>query len=171
MQNVYLGRGHGYEISDRGRCDLFDGFTVIANPLGGHSEVDREKRVFGRQLNGNGGTCYRSHVLSLALRDFGRGLFLLVEHGGGRELWAVPVFYDGGALESAILALPEPIQYALLHNIYRMASEARLQGQSETRDAWAKAHVEKRIKTRRRDNRRYVEIVDPSMLAPVIAAA
>jgi hypothetical protein len=161
MQNTFIATGHGYEKSDRGRCMAFDGFTVLANPLGGFSEADRARRIFPG-ITSAGVTC-ASHTMALAIRSDSsessrHDVYILVQHGGGREVWRLPQFHDGGALQSMILAMPEREQYALIYTLYRLASESRRQGQSETRDEWARAHVEKRIKTRRRDNRRYVEI-------------
>lgn len=142
---------------------LFDGFTIIAAPLPGYDNAGREARVFKRK--GGNGTDYGSHIMALAVPDMtgtyegGRQLYILVSHGGGRELWAIPSFYDGGNFERALLAMPERLQYAALYTLYHMASDARIQAQEETSRKYAKAFVEKRLKTKRRNNRKYVEIM------------
>ena len=149
MENIFIGKGHGYESGSQGRCTAFDGFEIIANPLGGDNAADRESRVFNRKENGNGGTTYASHTVRLAKRGFDRGLFLLIQHGGGREVLALPSFYDGGDLQEHILALPERLQFALLMTLYKTASAAKRQGESETRQTWAQAFADGRIKKRR----------------------
>ncbi len=163
MSAAFIKFGHGYEVSDRGRCEAFDGFDIIAAPL--HQEGEgwqaafgneaREKRIY-RRANGNG-TDYGSHAIKLAKMSGipSSGLYILMHHGGGREVLAVPSFYDGGDLEAAILAMPERLQYALLYTIWSTASNARHEAQKETASKWAQAIADKRI--RRRKGR--VEIV------------
>lgn len=165
MNHTFITRGHGYEQSERyDRCTAFDGYEVIANPLGGFDKAARESRVFNRQPNGYGGTCYGSHSIQLARREGGRKnvLYLLLEHGSGREVWQVPTFYDGGELVQHILAMPERAQYALLYTLYAMGRDSRKQAQEETASKWAHAYVEKRIRKRRasRDRRASVYIDD-----------
>lgn len=166
MYRAFIRKGHGYEGGSRGRCTAFDGFDIIAAPL--HQEGEgwsaafgdkaRESRVF-RMANGDG--CdYGSHAIKLA-RETGRkrGLFILIHHGGGREVLEVPQFYDGGELEAHILAMPERLQYALLHTIYNTANNAREEARAEVRQEWAQAFVEKRIKKRRKAGRVRVDII------------
>lgn len=167
MSAAFIKFGHGYEVSDRGRCEAFDGFDIIAAPL--HQEGEgwqtafgdkaRESRIY-RRANGNG-TDYGSHAIKLArFSDFpSHGLYILMHHGGGREVLAVPKFYDGGDLEAAILAMPERLQYALLYTIWNTARNARQEAQQETAGKWAKAITEKRIRKRRKNGRVSVEIV------------
>lgn len=150
MEKALIALGHGYETGSRGRCTAFDGFTILAAPLDGQDHASREARVFGRKENGNGGVCYGAYTLKLARRDdSSKDLCLLVEHGGGREVWLVPSFYDGGATIEAILAMPERAQFGLLMTMYKLARNARSEAQSETRTEWAQAYVDKRIKKRR----------------------
>lgn len=166
MNRAFIKFGHGYETGDRGRCDAFDGFTILAAPL--HQDGDgwqaafgpkaRESRVFRRQANGMGGVCYGSHAIKLA-EDTHGALHILMHHGGGREVLAVHRFYDGGDLRAAILALPERLQYALLYTVWQTASNARSEAQAETRRDWATAVHEKRIRKRRRGGSVMVEIV------------
>lgn len=146
-QGAFIRRGHGYEVSERGRCEAFDGFEIIANPLGEFDEDARESRVFGRKANGNGGTTYGSHSIKLG-RESGL-LFILMHHGGGREVLALPTFYDGGALEAAILAMPEREQYALLYTIYQTARNARDEASSLATREWKQAIADKRIRRRK----------------------
>jgi hypothetical protein len=167
MQDVLIRTGHGYENhSEKGRCEAFDGFEIIAAPL--HQNGDEWESAFGKKAresrhfprkDGSPGVTYDSHAIKLAKQANDRDFYLLVHHGGGREVWRVPSFYDGGDLADHITALPERLQYALLYTLYKMARESRVQAQTETRREWATAHTEKRIKTKRRNGRRYVEIV------------
>lgn len=150
MQNVLIATGHGYENHPAfGRCTVFDGYEVLANPLGGYDNAARESRVFNRKENGNGGICYGAFSIKLAKREFGRELYILMEHGGGREVWQITQFFDGGGLAAHILAMPERLQYSLLFTIWKTASESRNQGQDETRAKWAQAYVDGKIKKRR----------------------
>lgn len=163
MQNVLIATGHGYENhSTQGRCTAFDGFEVLCNPLGGYDKEDRESRVFGKQANGNGGTTYDAFSIKLAKQEYDRELYILMQHGAGREVWKIPQFYDGGALADHILAMPERVQYALLFSMWKMASEARTQAHNETRAKWAQAYVDGRIKKHRATKTRgaRVEIVE-----------
>lgn len=155
-QAIFIGRGDGYA-----NCKLFDGYEVIVAPLPGYNSAEREARVFKRASGG--GTDYGSHVLALARRDSpyegGNHLYLLVTHGGGRELWRIPSFYDGGDLERHILAMPERLQYALFYTMHNMASSTRYQIADSTARTYAKAFVEKRLKKKKRNNRVTVEIM------------
>ena len=160
--------GTGYQD-----CRAFDGFKIIAAPLPGYSDAEREARVFRRQANGNGGVCYGSHVLALAIGDFtGSDLYLLVSHGGGREVWAIPSFCDGGDYRRALLEMPERLQYAALYTLYKMASESRDEGASTTRAEYAQAFVDGRLKKSRvKQGRRRVYIEPPKPPAICHASA
>jgi hypothetical protein len=169
MQNVLIRTGHGYESGDRGRCEAFDGFEIIAAPL--HQEGDgwqaafgdkaRESRVYRRPdgRGGERGTDYGSHAIKLARQRHDSDLYILMHHGGGREVWRVPSFYDGGDLAAHIIGLPERLQYALLYTLYSMANNARTQAQAETRREWAQAFSDKRIRKKRKGGSVRVEIV------------
>lgn len=165
MTAAFIKFGHGYETGSRGRCDAFDGLTILAAPL--HQEGDgweaafgskaRESRVFWR--DGGRGTDYGSHAIKLAQNDSG-DLRILMHHGGGREVLAVPHFYDGGDLRAMILGLPERLQYALLYTIWQAARNAREEAQAETRQKWAEAFAAKRIRKRRRNGMVRIEIME-----------
>lgn len=158
MERALIKTGHGYEVSDRGRCEAFDGYQVIAAPLHQPGEGwqaafgpdARESRVF-RPVNERNGVDYGSHAIKLAKEPgaYTRDLYLLVQHGGGREVWRVPSFYDGGDLEAHILAMPERVQYALLYTLYQLASNSRREAQKETSANWAQAYVDGRIRKKR----------------------
>jgi hypothetical protein len=182
MDNAFIRFGHGYETGSRGRCEAFDGFTILAAPL--HQEGDayqaafgpkaRETRVFNQQPNGNGGTCYGAFAIKLASREgsgeAGRDLYILMHHGAGREVLKLPQFYDGGALRKAILAMPEREQYSLLFMIWKTANNARSEAQAETRQRWVSAIVQKRIRQKRRNGMVRVEIVAENNIQVVDAA-
>lgn len=148
MNAAFIRFGHGYEQSDRGRCEAFDGFNIIASPLGNFDDASRERRVF-RRASGNA-TTYASHAIKLARREgTSSGLYILMQHGGGREVLAIASFYDGGDIEAAIVAMPERLQYALLYTIWKTARHARDEAHDETSRSWAQAHLENRIRRRR----------------------
>lgn len=159
MQRAFVRFGHGYEESDRGRCDAFDGFTILAAPLGEFDKASRESRVFRSSKSISGGTDYGSHAVKFA-EDKHNQLYILMHHGGGREVLALPTFYSNdNAIRTAILAMPERLQYALLHNIWKTARNARDQAQRETRAEWAQAFYDKRIRKRKRKGNVTVEII------------
>lgn len=158
MQNVLIKTGHGYEVSDRGRCEAFDGFEIIAAPLGEFDNAARESRSFPRK-DGRPGVTYDSYAIKLAKMPHDSALYILMHHGGGREVWRVPEFYDGGDLAAHIAALPERLQYALLYTIYSMGQDARSQGKAETRREWAQAFADKRIRKRKNGGAYRVEII------------
>lgn len=148
MDTAFVRFGHGYEQGSRGRCEAFDGFDVIAAPLGGFDQPARDSRIF-RRASGNA-TTYASHAIKLAkLTGTSGGLYILIHHGGGREVLAIPTFYDGGDLVNTILGMPERVQYALLYTLWKTARSARDQAQAETTRQWAQAYAEKRIRQRR----------------------
>jgi hypothetical protein len=148
---VFIRSGHGYESGSYGRCDAFDGYTILADPLPGYDARGRDSRVFRRQSNGYGGVCYGAYTVKLAVKDgdYLKDLYLLVQHGAGREVWRMPNFSDGGALQAALVALPERELFALLLTIYKTASYARRQAEQETAQRWGEAFAEGRLKKRR----------------------
>lgn len=157
MQNVFIRKGHGYENhSTEGRCTAFDGFEIVAAPL--HQEGEGWKAAFGDEArakrswprrDGRPGVTTASHAIKLGREKHDGALYILMHHGGGREVWRVPEFYDNGALAEHIIALPERLQYALLYTLYQMASDARTQAQAETRHEWAQAIATNRIRKKR----------------------
>jgi hypothetical protein len=149
MDQVLIAKGHGYESGKYGRCTAFDGFEIIANPLGGYDAAARDSRVFGRKENGKGGCNYSAYSIKLGKREFCRDLYILMQHGGGREVWKIPAFYDNGELETHILAMPERLQFAILKTLYGMANAAKAQGETETRQKWAQAFADGRIRKKR----------------------
>lgn len=154
MERAFIRKGNGYQS-----CTAFDGLTVIASPLGGFDNASRESRVFRRASGG--ATCYGSHAIALATDDFGRGLYILMHNGSGREVLRVPDFFDGGDLVEHIKAMPERLQYALLYSIWNTASNARHEAQSQTAQEWAQAYQDGRIRKRRRGGRVSVYIETP----------
>jgi hypothetical protein len=169
MERAFIRKGDGYERGSRtgedGRCNAFDGFEIIASPLGGFSEADRERRIFPGRSGGPGVT-YGSHAIQLARREGdreGSDLYILMHNGSGREVLLIPSFYDGGALERHIYHLPERVQYALLYSMWQAASNARYEAQRDTATKWATAYAEGRIRKRRATSQRgaRVEIVQP----------
>lgn len=157
MQNVLIKTGHGYETGSRGRCEAFDGFDIIAAPLHQPGEgwqaafgnAARESRIYNSSGIPGRGCDYGSHAIKLARQKHDGALYILMHHGGGREVWRVPEFFDGGDLAAHIVGLPERLQYALLYTLYSMARDARSQAQAETRREWAQAIVDKRIRRRK----------------------
>jgi len=163
MERVFIAKGHGYENPSAGSgyepCTAFDGYEVIVEPL-----PTRESRVLGRLDDKPGtGTDYGSHSIKLAIRpdESGykgtRSLYILMEHGGGREVLAIKTMYDRGETERALLALPEAAQYGMLYTMYEMASVAARAARQETAGQWAQAYADKRIRKLRGKNR--VEII------------
>jgi hypothetical protein len=160
MNAAFVRFGRGCEQGSYGRCEAFDGFDVIAAPLGDFDAMARDSRVFTR-ASGNRVT-YASHAIKLARGDRQGDLFILMQHGGGREVLRVPEFYDGGALVAAILAMPERLQYALLYSIWNTAANARREAQDQTRAEYAQAFVDGRLKKRRRNHRIFVDVLPAS---------
>lgn len=152
MTSAFIRKGHGYENPSPGSgyepCTAFDGFDVIASPMGGFDRAAREGRC-GGPFNCD----YQSHAIQLATDKSGSGLYILMQHGGGREVLKIPEFYDRGALLAQILALSEPLQYALLYTIHATADNARREAQGQTAQRWADAFNDGRIRKRRRAGR------------------
>ena len=161
MKAIFAATGSGYQ-DDR----TFDDYDVIAEPL-----PTREDRIFRRK---DGGADYGSHSIKLARRkDFPtHGLFILMEHGSGRRVLQVRKFYDGGALENFILAMPEREQYALLYTLFHQAEEAADIAASATRTEWVRAFLEKRIRKSRPKQGRVRVTIEQKQAEPenVIAA-
>lgn len=166
MDTALVKTGHGYETGSYGRCEAFDGYEVIAAPL--HQEGEGWKAAFGDKAresrhfprrDGSPGCDYSSHAIKLARGDeFDHNLYLLVQHGSGREVWRVPPFFDGGDLEAHILAMPERLQYALLYTLYALARNARREAQAQTRQEWAQAFADGRIKKKRATSTRAARV-------------
>lgn len=128
----------------------FDGFTVLANPLGGFSNADRERRVW-RSPGSTWGTTYGSHSIHLATEqgERGRGLFLLMENGAGRSVLAIATGPDWRAMRDAFLAMDERTLYAMLYSIWSTADNADTAARSDTAGKWAQAYADGRIRKRR----------------------
>lgn len=169
MDRVFIAKGDGYASGSLtgtdGRCTVFDGFEVIAEPL-----PTRESRVLGRKDGEPGtGTDYGSHSIKLAVRSFDgdrrykgtRQLYILMENGSGREVLAVKTIYDRGETERALLAMPEAALYGALYIMWDMASDAARQRASETRTEWAQAYVDGRIRKQRKGGRITVHVETP----------
>lgn len=142
----------------RGQHDatIFDGFEIIAEPLGDYSAADRERRVWQR---GDGpGVTYGSHIMKLAQEPNGRGLFILVEHGGGREVLALSTGPDWRAMRAAFLAMDERTLYAVLYSVWQSVADIRRAAQDETAGDWRKAFVHKRIRRRAYPSRGIVKV-------------
>lgn len=156
----FTAKGHGYTdpryISPGMTvCTAFDGWHVIATPLGGHSAADRERRVFRR---GDGlGVTYASQVIALA-ESGGDSLAILMHNGSGREVLALGRGPDMAAMRAAFLAMDERTLYAVLYSIWRTATTTRSDSASETRTQWAQAYIDGRIRKKRRAGRISVSV-------------
>lgn len=140
--------GHGYESGSSGRCTAFDDFTILSQPLGGFSNADRERRVFG---TGTIKTTYGSHTMALGESDHDKGHFyILVQNGSGRQVWKLPFLSQAKPLVAFFLTLPETEQYLLLYWMWSLARDGRDQAIAETGQKWANAFLEKRIKKQKR---------------------
>lgn len=157
----FTAKGHGYtdpRYLSPGRtvCTAFDGWDVIATPLGGNSTADRERRVYKR---GDGpGVTYASHVIALAETDKGQALAILMENGSGREVLALGRGPDMDAMRAAFLAMDESTLYAVLYSIWRTASTTRDAAAAKTQTLWAQAHIDGRIRKRRSAGRIRVHV-------------
>jgi hypothetical protein len=151
--------GHGYDnptMGDRKPCTAFDGLTAIANPLGGFSEADRERRVFHPE-NGGTGTTYGSHSLQLGMRTPEEGspprrrdtLFLMMSHGGGREVYSMRNGVYHHPIDELLTAMPERDLYSLLYSIWEAQQATYRQAVAETDSKWRRALAEKRVTKRR----------------------
>lgn len=145
--------GHGYESGSRGRCEAFDAFEIVANPLGGFSNADRESRSFPGRAGGPGVT-YGSHALYL-LREKDhkpgdRDYFVAVHNGSGRQIWRLPACY-GYCDETvvALVAMPERALYSLLWGVVEALDDTRRAAEGATAHNWRRATLDKRVKVSR----------------------
>lgn len=114
---AFVAIGHGYEAGSMGRCEAFDPYDILANPLGGFGNADRESRSFPSPSGGPGVT-YSSHAVYLMRRKDARPgdkeLYVAVHHGGGRQIWRLPCCYHYTAeTVAALLARVEAIEARL----------------------------------------------------------
>lgn len=141
------------------RVDNFDSYEVLAHPL-----PSRDDRVFhrGESETSRVSITYASHDVQIA-RPTGIGskgrLAILMHHGGGRH---VLEFYESALpIATALLALPEPEQYALAYAIFEQADECAGGARAAEAKRWADAFIEGRIRKRRSGGRRCVQIETP----------
>lgn len=153
--SAYVGKGHGYEKSEQGPCTLFDRFEILANPLGGFDAASRAARSFDRK-DGSPGVTYGSHaVYLLRAKERGplesRNYYVAVHNGSGRTLWRLPSCFNylGETLE-ALQAMPERALYSLLFGITEALDDTKRAAHDETRREWARATLDKRVRTRRK---------------------
>ena len=155
--SAFVAHGHGYEISERGRCTVFDPYEILANPLGGDTSAARESRTFPGRSGGPGVT-YASHEVYL-LREREpycgtRRLFVAVHNGSGRYVWRLPTC-SGYADETAaaLLAMPERALYSLLYGITSALADTKRATERDTADDWRRATVDKRVKVSRQPSK------------------
>ena len=143
MSVSYLERHPHYYASQEDSVDVFAPFTILSEPL-----PTRESRVFDR-IDGGTGVTYASHSIKLACKDSdkGREFFILMEHGGGREISRFKGCFNYDLVKH-ILAMPERAQYSLLYSIHGGASDIARNSSDEGKKAVLKAHIEKRIRKR-----------------------
>lgn len=162
MDDYYGGfgpKGHGYtdpRHTDRPLCTAFDGWRVIAQPLGEFSAADRDARIWKR---GDGpGVTYASHAIGLAEDARGQQLAILMQNGSGREVLALGRGPDTGAMRAAFLAMDERTLYSVLYSIWQAADQSRTEAQRAMRQEWAQAYVDGRIRKRRKGGRVAVHV-------------
>lgn len=156
VNSAFVASGHGYEISERGRCEAFDGFEILANPLGGFDNASRASRSFPGKSGP--GVTYDSHAVYLMRRKgdagdkwaSGRDYFVAVHHGGGRYIWRLPAChnYQAETLD-ALLAMPERALYSLLWGIIEALDDTKRAAEQDTAQAWRRATLGKRVKVSR----------------------
>jgi hypothetical protein len=105
---------------------------------------------------------HHSHHFRVVRAEYG-GLYLLVRHGGGDERVSLRYAYE---LEGIFAGLDSDTRYYLLRQVYEIQKDAARIAREETANKYAKAFNEGRLKKRRRNGRRYVEIV-PEILQGV----
>lgn len=155
--------GHLQEYRGQHSPEIFDRFEIIAEPLGGFGNADRESRVY-RRKEGPGVT-YGSYVLKLAQERKGRGLYILVEHGGGIETLAISTGPDWQAMRDAFLALDPRTLYAVLYSTWSTAADVRRAAQDATATEWRQAVADKRIRKRAYPSRGTVKIwIEPARI-------
>jgi hypothetical protein len=160
MKKVFFS-GHGYENPSPGSgykpCTVFQGYDVLANPLGGFSEADRARRSFPAGW-GNVRVTYDSHAVKLGRTQpsrFDAGdrssgtLAVMMQHGGGRRVSLLRICQMREEIEAALLAMPEAALYFLLYAIAETVEDANRQGYAQAADEWRTAVEEKRIRRRR----------------------
>lgn len=156
LGTALVATGHGYEAGSRGRCDAFDAFEILANPLGGFGAADRESRTF-KGKSGPGVT-YGSHALYLMRRRddrTDRALYVAVHHGGGRRIWQLPAcYYYREETAAALVAMEPRALYSLLYGIVELAEEAAKQARDAAEHKWRKGAVDKRIRVSRQPSKR-----------------
>lgn len=153
MQRVFIKSGHGYENPSPGSgyapCAAFAGYHVLREPL-----PTREERVY-RSAGASWAVDYGSHSIKLACEVFdgkprSSPLFLLVEHGGGREVVQLHALTTEGLFLQSLLAMDERSCYAFLYSLYATAKDADSTARAETRREWADAFASGRIRKTRR---------------------
>lgn len=151
--SAFVARGHGYEISERGRCEAFDPYEILANPLGGDTPAARESRVFASK-SGGPGTTYASHEYYLLRRKDARAgersIYVAVHHGSGRQIWNLPACFNyAPETLDALLAMPERALYSLLHGIISALDDTKRAAEADTAKEWRRATLDKRVKVSR----------------------
>lgn len=151
--SALLARGHGYETGSRGRCEAFDPYDILANPLGGDKPEQRAKRVFPSP-SGGPGTTYESHEIYLLAskeKSLGKRQFCVaVHHGRGRFIWKLPTCYNySEETIAALLAMPERALYSLLYGIIAALDDTKQAAESDTARDWRRATLDKRVKVSR----------------------
>jgi len=123
----------------------------------------------GRILPGSGdgsiigrGVDCRSHSFKLVRPRYGRGVDLLVRHGGGDERFEVD---HSGRIVAAFEPLDSDARYWLLHTLHNLHRRAADDARTRTANRYAQAFAEGRLKKRRRNGRVFVEIAEPAVAA------
>lgn len=123
----------------------FTPYTVVASPL-----PTREARSWRSGVT-DAGVTTASHSLQLAT-DKNGAPFILVEHGGGREVhalsygtWGVPA-----AALAGLASLPERELYAVLYSIHDMITKAAAAARDQTALRYGHAFLQGRMKKRKR---------------------
>ncbi len=152
LTGALVATGHGYEKSERGRCEAFDPYEIIANPLGEWSEADRERRTFAGKSGP--GVTYGSHALYLMRRKDAppgeRDLFIAVHNGSGRQIWRIPACFNYAAeTADALCSMPERALYSLLYGIVDALDTTKRAAEEATSAEWRRATLEKRVKVSR----------------------
>lgn len=186
--NPTLKYGHGYDnptLGDRKPCTAFNGFDVIAEPLGGTDNAGRARRAgFPTGWNTSVKVTYDSHAVKLGRassdaneRNAGRcdgqprhraTLAVMMEHGGGRQLTPLRICQHAEDVEAGLIAMGEAPLYFLLYAISETADQARRDGIAAERERWRKAGAEGRIKKRRAKGGRagFVDVFEPYEVEP-----
>lgn len=154
LDTALVTTGHGYQTGSHGRCTAFDGFTIIANPLGEFSDRDRERRIF--LANDGPGVTYGSHALYLMTREERepRAFYIGIHNGSGRQVWRIPACFEylAETIEE-LTRLRERALYSLLYGIVKALNSTRRAAESDTAHEWRVAAVDKRVKVRRQTSK------------------